>query len=583
MPTQEKQQASQTVQKEKPNIANAGIHITDILLSSGLAGLFTAANIIASLHHGKLSHPPSYDDIGYFVDAASRLQTFHDHNFLAMARTFIDDPPHAPLSTLLAMFGFTLFGTHAWAVPLVNGIWVFFVLLGLRLCLLAQPLAVYLAVALAVLAWPLTQFLVMEGRPDIVCGLLTAIGCFYILTAPWLDAPRRRILIAGLFAGLGLLAKPTIAPVTLGLFGLAALLASASDCAARRGKRTTRKRFFSTNLLFLAATLLVALPYFAFGWKQTVDYIYSVLFGVLSTFGIAKLTPAEHASYYLWGAGGWAMMGAWLYITAFLLLIAGILQRHWVIDNRGRVAAIAAWCVATYLAVTLPTPKTPFLGVIVSCTVLLLFIAAFGGLLAKIADFRSHNSFRLAPIAHKSIVGAALVIFIAFIWHIYYRNEGRAHELASSAISARQFALIDQIVDASISASSQRMIIVLPAIGPYLNAEELQFAFLQRHIRNATAVSLYTTNKIADHLSAIAAATDVVLFEPGDPYMYSYLPSAAILPEITKKVTSDPGLVLEKTFESADSRHHVRLYHRLPPLQGVRAVSGFLLPARTNP
>lgn len=556
----------QAIQKEKPNIANNGIHATDVLIAVGLAGFFTALNIIISLHQGKLSHPPTYDDITYFVDAASRLRIFHDHNFWTMARTFINDPPHAPLSTLAAMLSFTLFGMHPWAVPIVNGIWVFLVLLSLRLCLLASPLAVYIAVAMAVLAWPLTQFLVMEGRPDIVCGLLTASGCFYILTAPWLDAPRKHVLIAAVFAGLSLLSKPSIAPVTLGLFGLAVLLASAIDYAERRAKPAAHHRFFSTNLLFLSVTLLVALPYFAFGWRQTVDYIYSVLFGLYSTFGTPKLTPDEQGGYYLWGPGGRTMMGAWFYITAVLLLIAGVLQHHWVMNNRGRLAAIAAWCIATYLAVTLPAPKTPFLGVLVSCTMLLLFVAALGGLLAKIMAFRSQYAFRLTPIAGTSIVGATLVIsaLIAWGWRLYYHGES-AHEAARSGISARQFALIDHIIDATISASFQRRIIVLPAIGPYLNATTLQFALLQRHIRNATAISLYTTNKIADHVAAIAAATDVILFEPGDPYMYLDIPSAAILPELTKKVASDPNLGLEKTFESADGRHHIRLYHRHPP------------------
>ena len=553
------------------------IRAADVFVALGLAAIFAAGNVIASLRQGVLAAPPTYDEITYFVDGAQRLQILYDNDILALVRSFVSDPPHAPVSTLVSMLGFGLFGMHPWAVPVVNGIWVFLILLGLRLFLVAQPLPVYFAAAAAVLAWPLMAFLLMVGQADVVCGLFTAAGCLYILSSPWTQAPRHHVLIAGLFAGLALLAKPSISPVTLFLFGSAALLASVVDYAARFSKPFSLRGFIGANLLFLSATILVALPYYAFGWKSTVDYISDALFGVNRGAWMPKLTPMQQAAYYLWGPGGETMMGPWLVITALFLILAAILQHKWLVSHRARVTAIATWGVGAYLVVTVPATKSVFLGIVVSCTIFLFFIAALSAILAKITAFGSQNPGQLS-IALKACLSAALLMIaaITFHWHVYYRSSG-SPRVENPAIAAKRFVLIDHIVDET-TVPFQSTRIYLPAISQYMNKSILQFAILQHNILDTTVVELPFDDNIADHLAALATATHVILLDPDDPEMYSWLSSASILREIAKKVANDPDLKLKKIFETADGQHHIALYERrgLSPFGGVRFVSGFL-------
>lgn len=568
-------------EKENMRAANNSLHAPDVLVSLGLAILFTASCIISSLRQGKLSNPPTYDDIVYFVDGATRLQILYDQNFLAVVQDFARNPPHAPLSTLTAMLAFSLFGMHAWAAPVINGIWVFLILLGLRLCLPRQPLAIFATVALVLLSWPLMGFLVMEGRPDFAWGLLTAIGCFYILRTTWLDCPLRNVLIAGLFAGLSLLAKPPIAPLTLTLYGSAAFFASVVDLAGSRFERGLRRHFFRTNLLFLLTTIFVAAPYYVFGLSDTINYIYSVLFGSLSTFGAAAIRPEQPFAYYLWGFGGRMLMGQWFFITAFLMLIAAFVQYRWVSSHRGRIAAIAAWCFIAYLGVTLPAIKYPSFGVVVSGAMLVLFAAALSGILTKIGDFGRQISSPPTAAALKFVLCSILLAFAVmnFRWHIYNSNAGASAEVANPIISAKRFALVEQLVDEAVPrqlSAGQRAIIVVPTVGLYLNPTLLQFVTVQRRISNTTFVDNHASADVAKHLELIAGASDVILSEPGDSEMLPWVPSASVLPEILKAVAHDQDWELRRTFDSVDGKHHILLYHRRPPLRGVRAVSGFL-------
>ena len=548
----------------------------DVHIALGLAAVFSAAEIIASLRQGTLSVPPTYDDIVYFVDAAQRLQTLYDHGTLALAQTFANAPPHAPLATLVGMLGFGLFGMHAWAVPIVNGIWVFLVLLGLRLYLIEQPLAVYVAAAVMVLAWPLTAFLVIEGRPDIVWGLLTVVGCFYILSSTWLSASRGRVLMAALFAGVDLLIKPSASPLTIILFGWAALLASAIDYIACRKIQPVLRDFLRANLLFATATILLALPYYVFGLRTIIDYLVSNVFGAPKSIWASKLTPIEHANYYLWGIGGQMMMGPWLMITVALLVSAGVLQYRWLKNNWLSVAAVAAWGLVAYLLVTLPSTKSPFIGAIVSCTILLLFILALASILAKASEWVAQGSSGVGQVLKSSLcAGLAIFAIATFNWHRFYSTGGRYTSIENHTISAKRFELIDKVVD-EMAHSGHSIALYMPTITAYLNGPVFQFAFLQRGMRDATARDIGGSGKLDVQLAALGAATDVLVLEPNDPEILPFLPSTAILRQVTEKIAADPELRLKKMFETANSAHHVALYQRRLPFEGVHALSGFL-------
>src|SRR4051812_18086346 len=64
----------------------------------------------AGASYGRLSIPPVYDDVNYFVDALVRVQILLEKDVWHFAKSFIEAPPHSPYSTLAASLGFLFFG-----------------------------------------------------------------------------------------------------------------------------------------------------------------------------------------------------------------------------------------------------------------------------------------------------------------------------------------------------------------------------------------------------------------------------------------------------------------------------------------
>ncbi|ACK49686.1 hypothetical protein Msil_0715 [Methylocella silvestris BL2] len=544
--------------------------IRDWCAAATIAALYSAFVVVGHLKMGQLSEAPTYDDVGYYADAASRLLKLYEDGFPGLLRKSIALPPHAPYSTFATMAGFAIFGMHPWAVAAVQSLWIFVILAALRVALVDQPLYVFLSAAAAVLAWPLLGLLLISARPDSVCALLTVAGCLYIVASPWVGADRKRLWIAGAFAGAALLAKPSLSPVTLALFASAALLASATDFIERRGEVDLRRRFLRTNLGFLLIAAALSAPYYIFGLPQTIAYIHLNMLGADAALWRLRIPLLDHACYYLWGAGGQATMGAFLPLTALLLALAGALQRKWLYANRFRAGAVAIWALLAYAAVSIPAHKNAWLGIIVSWTVLFFFIAALCGIFRAVARMRFAPFLRAALSVCLVVVAATIVEFPVYdpIW---------GHKGSEPlSVSARRSALIDDIAETMLSPPVRVPAVYFPSSSKFLNSDVLQFALNQRNVPSIVASDPKTSGDLAAHLAAIARATDVVLFEREDPDLYGWMPSAALLPAIKQKLLDHPDFELRKTFDTADGEHHVFLFQRPPAFSDFSAFHGFL-------
>jgi hypothetical protein len=146
-------------------------------ISFVLAAAFTAFQIQTSLHSGALSLPVTYDDVTYFNGALMRLEVLYRNGGRALLAGFWENPPHAPLQTLLAMVGFGMLGRYPWAADAMNALPIALVLrLFLGFASQSLPLPVAVALAAALLGFPLVGLMVVEFRPDALCALLTATG-----------------------------------------------------------------------------------------------------------------------------------------------------------------------------------------------------------------------------------------------------------------------------------------------------------------------------------------------------------------------------------------------------------------------
>ncbi len=93
-----------------------------IVAALALALVFALILIGASAVGGRLSLPPTFDDIAYFKDALERLDILRREGLAGLLRHYCASPPHSPFSTRTAMLGFAVFGLHLWAPYVANGL-----------------------------------------------------------------------------------------------------------------------------------------------------------------------------------------------------------------------------------------------------------------------------------------------------------------------------------------------------------------------------------------------------------------------------------------------------------------------------
>lgn len=478
------------------------------LVAIALAALFTAFQIQSSLHSGQLSLPVTYDDVGYFNDALARLETLYRDGGRAFLSTFWANPPHAPLQTLLTLGAFGLFGPQHWAGAAMNAVPLALLLrLMLGYACRALPLSTSAVLAAAFLGFPLLGLLVLECRPDMLCALLTAAGALIVAADPrWRDGDRQTLAIStALFVG-ALLAKPTLAPVTAVVFGTAALSAilQAQD----------RKRAMRLALICGGIAALLALPYYLAVLPRLYAYITVNAFGSNASIWRANLPWSEHAAYYLTGYGGKAAIGKpWLVLCGSLLLVASFPLR------RAALAVLPVVLVA-FASVTVPSMKSPFLGVIVGAFLLGVAVILTVSLLARLPQ-------------RVALAGAVVLLaFSAAAWRpAFLRLRGFDVPITQAEHFKRIYTQTADALVAIPDLANRRL--YFPVITPYLNQENIEFELRRRELPVPIQMpAIYHDADIASHRKAIAQADVAVLFSDDSTLPGSWPASEAIRKEI---------------------------------------------------
>jgi 4-amino-4-deoxy-L-arabinose transferase-like glycosyltransferase len=161
----------------------------------------------------------------YLLDAYQRLAFGGIHSFGTLVRSFLTDPPHAPMSTLTAMLGYALIGPYLWAAYAAN-VWM----LGLfaaAVYLVARQnidrIPSILAVALMLFV-PAVHTLITEFRPDQGAGVILACALYWLVSADYPKATRPRRVAMGFLVVCAVMAKPTAIVATVPVLGLAAAI-----------------------------------------------------------------------------------------------------------------------------------------------------------------------------------------------------------------------------------------------------------------------------------------------------------------------------------------------------------------------
>ncbi|MBS0319980.1 MAG: hypothetical protein JSR18_05520 [Proteobacteria bacterium] len=332
---------------------------------------FAALQITYSLSYGRLAFPPTYDDVSYIADGLDLLRTGYGGSIRTWFTTPFTNVWHAPIAALQACLALAVSDRALWAVYASNALYAF----GLALAVVAVCLSagrVYtIAMMAAVLAWPVSAYLITEFRPDIVANYLLAVGGWLILTARAGD--RRTFVVLGALLVAALWVKPSYSPVTLGYW--------AGAIAIRIAFRTSLDGNGSTRAIAraLAAVtgiaLVAFLPYLVVSGGHLIDYLSRHVAGPDRALWTPSMTLSANLLYYVNGDGA-ITLGAWLWITAATAACAGLLA--W---RRGDVGALtlgAAYgllAVLSWLGLTLLGNKSAWFGTLFTAHLQLLFVA----------------------------------------------------------------------------------------------------------------------------------------------------------------------------------------------------------------
>jgi hypothetical protein len=176
---------------------------------------------------------------------------------------------------------------------------------------------------LFVLCTRLAGHMVIDGRPDLACGLAAAMAVLTPFRSRMVGSSWRHQLVIGAWCAAALLIKPTTFALTLLSTFMAWTLATWCDRAAYR-----RGEFFGPLARAWAIcsvpVLALAMPYFVINRRHIFDYIFNVVAG--SGRAVAELPTSRlfRLNYFLFGYAGGEILHNYMYILGALIAAGAI-------------------------------------------------------------------------------------------------------------------------------------------------------------------------------------------------------------------------------------------------------------------
>lgn len=536
---------------------------------AAIAAIFTLIILQYSLRHNRLVGPPVQEDITYISDGLSRLQIFYGKGLAYAVRDYIGNPPRSPVSTYVAALGYALFGFHDWAPYACNFIIIFVLLWYVDRLLRGRPLWITAAGFVFVLTAPVASLAIQEYRPDIFCGLLTAIGLIELSRAPFLKASRSHQAFIGAVFGLALLVKATIFIATIGFFSLALGIVVIRDCVLDRRERPwSRDSLMSIGYAVLPALALAA-PYYAFNIRWLTTYIVGNTFTSRSSIWAYGGTTADHVRYYLDGPGGRFMLGEHLVLCLGLLGLAGILavtqanRKGLLFPVSGAAMILMVYAVPTAVRTKDPQGASAFVWALILATVVVMGTSC-------------NHRVGWTP---RMIWGRLLVAGCAFValcsFHMPAKI-GSPGDPVTRAVNHFVMDIFDTVMNKVDEAPFRQKYIFVTTYG-VINYQLLKYLAV-REDRSPHEMPMLVppdTRELQAFADKVRAANLVLASEPGTFAIAQMMPSAAVQGETLKMVQDSPEFQEIARFPTPSGKYYF-LFERKGAFFGWRKSSGLL-------
>jgi hypothetical protein len=546
----------------------------------GLAVILTAITASLSLRlaeqFGRLSVPPLYDDVAYFLAAAQWLDAAPSRGFAANLYGLLHQ--HAPFSTLTAVIGFTLRPNSYLGPYAINAVTILVFLLGAA-CLLWRCSLVDIVTCLVGAACvPMLWQTMTEARPDLPWGLALGLAIGAVLHRPLLQRSRWSIFRLGVLCGLASAIKPSAFPASFACIGLAAGTQLACECL-ESGIQTFRAAVTRAGLpalLFAAGLLAGAAPIIGIELVQTIRYILSAMIHDRD-FWVLDESFRTSLMHYSIGFEGGLALNYWLWVGLALATVRVCLA---VLNDRrdvGTACAIVAAGLIAYAIPTLSNIKSYFLGAmfygVFIVTMMLNFGAVVAGLDAVISRLMTRPALQrwLSSALHLVPLAAVLSLFLANCspGRIRLPTSLTPDQIQDIRIATAKVWSLMQERSQGVEASAQPgKVLVISFSSPYpVTPTTIQLYAVQARMRLDVRGEFF--NRTLDAAEKALLASDVAIVTSSMPHN---LPGPRMGDELIGRMDANPSMCLVDSLPLLTVRV-IRIYRRDDPGCGTSTPS----------
>jgi hypothetical protein len=541
----------------------------------GLAFVLTA--VIASLslrlseQFGRLSVPPLYDDVVYFVSAIQWMNQTPSHGVAANILGLLHQ--HAPFSTLMAAIGFYFRPQDHVGPYAINAVVILAFLLGVARLLWSRPLIDIAVGMIGAATVPVVWQTMTEARPDLPWGLALGLAVGAVVYRPLLARSGWSLVWIGVLGGLASSIKPSAFPASLALLGLVACVQVVGECLVSSDVRSFRAVFTRgapTLLLFAAGLLAGAMSIIGIEVINIIGYIVNTMIHDRDFWGINEsfVTGLFHYSI---GTEGLYALNYWLWIgltlAMFRVFLAVSSHRR---DLRAAFTVLAAGFVA-YAIPSVSNVKSFFLGAIFYGVFIVTMTLNFGAVVAGLDAVISRQmprpalrhwlglGLRLIPLA------AVLSLFIAtsFPWRVRLPTSLTQDQIQDiRTATAKVWSLLQEksLIPGTETSVDPKKVPIIRFSSPYpVTSTTIQLYAVQAH--SILDVRGEYFNRTLDAAEKELLASDVVVVTSSMPHN---LPGPRMGDELISRMDVNPGMCLVVSLPLRATRE-VRIYRRGDP------------------
>jgi len=498
-----------------------------------LSVAFSWLCVRGSMHKGRLSNVPNYDDIVYFASGADLLQSMHENGLAGAASFALRDRLHSPYCTAVAALGFSIEGIRNAAPYRMNMFLIAAYLGGIAYFFRKADFSFKLLALLYFLTLPFATMAIVEFRPDLAWAISLGFAVVFALTRENLFKSWKAALFQGVLIGLALLVKPATFAMTLVASGLALGCAWLLEIS-REGTSRATSRLFPTAGAVLLAIVAVSGPYFAVFGQDVWRYFYDNAFGVNTSIWVTPCAPLTRWLYYIHGDGSRSNLDSQT-LVIFAAWIGFAIWRVAKGDRTVRLQTLFIGAVTLVIFVINATAplRNQFLG------------GAFYGTLIFSAAFMAGEFFAALPLASKPLPKIALGAFALITLNAAFMYRWPEYSQWPKQKRYKSFIVAEKAMKEFVASVPTPKSIVFTQAGP-VTPENIKLLYFKRKER-CEIISTAFCRSLEEFKTSVAQKDVVVTQDKGTPGGTPIMPSEELEDDFVSFLSTSADFKLAKT------------------------------------